>query len=78
VTEATIDDIAFAKLAKLLATGDVPGIHALYYEWAPCYCRECQRSYCADHWERATEYDDGFYDCVRGTCPEGHTQLLDD
>ncbi len=24
------------------------------------------------------EFDDGFYDCTRGTCPKGHPQTLDD
>jgi hypothetical protein len=24
------------------------------------------------------EYDEGFYDCSRGTCPQGHSRMVDD
>jgi hypothetical protein len=30
------------------------------------------------HYQLVTEYDDGFYDCTRGTCPEGHRRMVDD
>ncbi|MBS2031276.1 MAG: hypothetical protein JST54_25480 [Deltaproteobacteria bacterium] len=43
------------------------------------FCRECGRAYCSTCWSiGAAELDDGFYDCTRGTCPEGHEQVVDD
>ena len=42
-------------------------------------CRECGVVYCESCWNVGPpEFDDGFYDCTRGTCPKGHTQTLDD
>ena len=43
------------------------------------FCRKCCKSYCTACWQIGPpEFDDGFYDCTRGTCPEGHEQVLDD
>ena len=42
------------------------------------YCPNCDRAYCKDHWDLEEEWDEGFYDCTYGTCPEGHRRLLDD
>lgn len=43
------------------------------------FCRACGRAYCQACWTIAPpEFDDGLYDCTRGTCPAGHWQLLDD
>jgi hypothetical protein len=46
-------------------------------DWAPFFCVKCGKSYCWEHWKRLLEYDDGFFDCVTGTCPEGHRKILD-
>ncbi len=39
---------------------------------ASFYCPDCGASYCKDHWQQQVEFDDGFYDCTYGTCPQGH------
>ena len=42
-------------------------------------CRQCAVVYCEKCWTVGPpEFDDGFYDCTRGTCPKGHRQTLDD
>lgn len=42
-------------------------------------CEACQLDYCEKCWDIGPpEFDDGFYDCTYGACPEGHTQTVDD
>jgi hypothetical protein len=47
-------------------------------ELAPFYCPDCELNYCADDWAREVVFDEGFYDCTRGTCPHGHVHTIDD
>jgi hypothetical protein len=42
------------------------------------YCPTCDRIYCRTHYNVSEEWDEGFYDCSRGTCPQGHKRLVDD
>jgi hypothetical protein len=42
------------------------------------YCPECDQIYCREHYNVVEEWDEGFYDDSRGTCPSGHTRLVDD
>ncbi len=42
------------------------------------YCPDCDRIYCRMHYNVREEWDEGFYDCSRGTCPQGHTRRIDD
>jgi hypothetical protein len=69
---------AVGKLELALATGDARAAYEVDHELAPFYCPACARSYCGDHWQRWDEFDDGFYDCTRGRCPEGHERKLED
>jgi hypothetical protein len=68
----------YAAAAQALRGGDPRALWALNAEWAPFYCPECRACYCRSHWREAMEFDEGFYDCTHGTCPRGHTRLLDD
>ncbi|MDO8806468.1 MAG: HD domain-containing protein [Elusimicrobiota bacterium] len=66
-----------AALAALKGR-DLEALRKICWE-AGCFeCHVCRRVYCLRHWNTRVEFDDGFYDCTRGTCPDGHTQLLDD
>jgi len=47
-------------------------------EGLDAYCPRCDRVYCRVHYNVAEEWDAGFYDCSRGTCPFGHTRIIDD
>jgi hypothetical protein len=48
------------------------------WELTPFYCPDCQLNYCSGDWDTRVLTDDGFYDCTRGRCPNGHEHLLDD
>jgi hypothetical protein len=62
-----------------LAQGKVGALHgSLGAEGIDAYCPACDRVYCGDHYLLQTEYDDGFYDCTRATCPAGHRRMVDD
>lgn len=63
-----------------LAKGEVGEVHrsAGGEGMIDAYCPDCDRVYCATHYQLEVEYDEGFYDCTRGTCPEGHRRMVDD
>ena len=42
------------------------------------YCPACDKVYCRDDYDVEEQWDEGFYDCSYGTCPEGHRRLIDD
>ncbi|MFX1328347.1 MAG: hypothetical protein ACFE91_09395 [Promethearchaeota archaeon] len=48
------------------------------YERLDAYCPECNKIYCWKHYNAREEYDDSFYDCTYGECPEGHKRMTDD
>jgi len=61
------------------AIASAAALYALDPELAPFYCHECDHTYCGDHWCRRDVFeDDFFHDSIRGTCPEGHTRMLED
>ncbi len=47
-------------------------------EGLDAYCPKCGKIYCARHYHTREEYDEGFYDCTRGTCPHGHRRIIHD
>ncbi len=49
-----------------------------FEEGIDAYCPKCDAVYCQDHWLLRETFDDGFYDCTYGTCPAGHTRMVDD
>lgn len=42
------------------------------------YCPECDQIYCRTHYNVVEQWDEGFYDCTYGTCPQGHRREIDD
>jgi hypothetical protein len=77
-SEMQIDRERMAPLAAAMAARDAAAVHDVWWEYAPCFCRGCATSYCAKCWRGVPVFDDGFYDCTRGTCPRGHDQTIDD
>ena len=75
---------ADGEVFALLARGELPALHlrlqrhAVLEDGIDGYCPQCDRIYCARHYSPREEYDEGFYDCTRGTCPQGHSRILDD
>lgn len=53
-------------------------IQNLAFEGLDAYCPECDKIYCRTHYLTEEEWDEGFYDCTFGTCPNGHRRLIDD
>ena len=61
-----------------LAAADAAALYKVERLWAPFYCPECARVYCRQHWVIVPEYDEGYFDCSHGTCPQGHTRMTED
>lgn len=57
---------------------DPAALHAINWEFAPFYCRECDACYCRDDWNGIPVWDGPFYDYTEGQCPAGHRQIIDD
>jgi hypothetical protein len=77
-SEMRVEPERMEPLRAAMAARDAAGVHAISWELAPCFCRACRASYCAACWHGVLVFDDGFYDCTRGTCPRGHVQTIDD
>jgi len=72
------------KISVFLAQDLVAQVHEYVMSFVPMeegldgYCPECDKVYCGEHLDTRIEFDDGFYDCMYGTCPEGHERMIDD
>ena len=72
------------RVLEWLAAGDLGSIHKFLEKdldvdgGLDAYCPECDRVYCYFHYNVQREWDEGFYDCAHGTCPQGHRRLVDD
>jgi hypothetical protein len=75
VTISAGGDSAQAAIAALRAN-DARKLSNIDREYAPFWCFRCELSYCKNHWQTSTKYDEGFFDCVEGVCPKGHRQVL--
>ena len=42
------------------------------------YCPKCDKVYCEDHYDLREVFDQGFYDCTYGTCPQDHERIIHD
>lgn len=70
-------------ILALLESDSIAALHErvkgpLNEEGIEVYCPKCDRIYCDTHYNLTVEWDQGFYDCARGTCPFGHSRKLDD
>ena len=74
----TVAPVPMEEVAAALDTGDAAALYELDSEYAPFYCPRCALSYCGDHYRTVELYDDGFFDCIRGVCPQGHERTLAD
>jgi hypothetical protein len=77
-TEMRVDHERAEPLREAIAARDAAAVHEVWCDFAPCFCRGCRLSYCSKCWRGQLVFDDGLYDCTRGTCPNGHEQIIDD
>ena len=74
----TIAPVPMEAFAAALETGSGAALFALDSEYAPFWCPNCEESYCREHYRSFEVHDEGFFDCIRGVCPEGHERTLED
>jgi len=70
-------------LFEILKAKNLSGVHEFMkqyhgYEGLDAYCPECDKIYCWEHYNATEEWEEGFYDCTYGICPEGHKRMIDD
>jgi hypothetical protein len=67
------------RLLEMVRAADYESARGADADFVAFHCRECRRSYCQRCWRIGPpEFDEGFYDCTRAVCPEGHEQIVDD
>jgi len=67
------------SLFESLSRGDYVAAARIDPDFVGFYCDDCKKIYCKNCWDVGPpEFDEGFYDCTFGTCPEGHEQTVDD
>jgi hypothetical protein len=74
----TLAPVPMEEAATALESGDAAALYELDSEYAPFWCPRCDASYCRDHYLKYEVYDEGFFDCIRGVCPQGHERTLED
>lgn len=74
----TLAPVPMEQVAAPLKSGNAAALFALDREYAPFWCPICDASYCRDHYRKSEVYDEGFFDCIRGVCPQGHERTLED
>ncbi|MGY5879487.1 MAG: hypothetical protein RTV31_04505 [Candidatus Thorarchaeota archaeon] len=82
--ETYIDKGLAKEVFRLLDMKNLKGLHSYYKrtiqleEGMDAYCPECDSIYCSEHYATEEEWDEGFYDCTYGTCPQGHRRIIHD
>lgn len=76
--KVALSDAQSQAIHAALTQADAPALYKVEHLFAPFYCATCARVYCRKHWVVIPEYDDGFFDCSYGWCPEGHKRMIED
>jgi hypothetical protein len=71
-----VADEDITAIRDALAQLDVVFLYKRYKELTPFWCGLCGATYCNSHWILETFFDDGFFDNIMGTCPQGHRREL--
>lgn len=71
------------ELFGILKNENLLGVHQFMKKYHSCegldaYCPQCDKIYCWEHYNAREEYEDSFYDCTCGECPNGHRRMIDD
>jgi predicted RNA-binding Zn-ribbon protein involved in translation (DUF1610 family) len=80
VWHADTGDVLDAVQA-LIEQGNVDPVTVREINWTlwvitPFYCPECQLNYCSLDWNIYLSVSERSYDCILGTCPNGHRHVL--
>ena len=84
VYQAVLNPRHAPALFAALDAGELARLHERFkqdtdhFEGIDAFCPPCDRIYCGAHYAKREVFDEGFYDCTHGTCPEGHTRIIDD
>jgi predicted RNA-binding Zn-ribbon protein involved in translation (DUF1610 family) len=70
--QCRLDESSLPFVKRALEDGNSAALYAMDSEYVSSFCPQCGCHYCRKHWEQEVAYDDGFYDCTYGTCPDGH------
>lgn len=66
------------KLLIAIKAEDVASLYSINTDYVPFYCPKCRVCYEYSQWFTGPIYDDGFYDYLEATCPNGHRlKILD-
>jgi predicted RNA-binding Zn-ribbon protein involved in translation (DUF1610 family) len=65
----------------LIEQGNVDPVTIREISWTlwditPFYCPECRLNYCSLDWNMHFAVSERSYDCILGTCPNGHRHVL--
>jgi len=77
-TAGLLSDEKVQLVKDALLAQNAAQLYAIDYEFAPFYCPECDCCYCKIHYPSYAVFDDGSFDCNKGTCPKGHKRTLTD
>ncbi len=84
IVESVLESALAKDAFKFLSLKDLKSLHShlknsiQLEDGIDAYCPECDTIYCATHYTPEEEWDEGFYDCTYGTCPEGHRRIIHD
>lgn len=70
-----------AMVQELLRRGDIEGLYRIDREYVPFYCPRCDAIFCGKCWRKIAVYADdypGWFEEMRGVCPNGHERCLND
>jgi len=73
-----VDKGELQDLLTAIRSADASRLHSLNEEYVPFYCPHCGVNYSNSEWFTGPVYDDGFFDYLEGTCPQGHRRMIHD
>ena len=73
-----VDKGKLQDLLIAIRNADVSRPYSSDKEYLPFYCAQCRVNYGHAEWSPIPVFDDGFFDYLEGTCPEGHRRMLQD
>ena len=84
IVETMLNNNTADDVFRFLDSKDLKGLHSFLKndiqleDGIDAYCPKCDKIYCTTHYKPEEEWDEGFYDCTYGTCPEGHRRIIHD